>query len=117
MDYSVNAFQAKIQDLAGQHFPTSEPELQEANPLQLKMRIVLSSDLFIDIFQSKERIAFALIKETERVFGIDNLNGWHRHPSGGVKQHEIIEEPTLEEIFSEIKSATAKHGFLSEKSR
>ena len=51
------------------------------------------------------------------MFGIDNLNGWHRHPSGGVKQHEIIEEPTLEEIFSEIKSATAKQGFLSEKSR
>ena len=119
MDYSVNAFQAKVQDLAAQHFPTSEPELQEANPFRLKMRIVLSSDLFIDIFygKSKERIAFALIKETERVFGIDNLNGWHRHPSGGVKQHEIIEEPTLEEIFSEIKSVTAKQGFLLEKSR
>jgi len=86
MDFSVDAFQAKVQDLAGQYFPTSKPELQEANPLRLEMRIVLSSDLFIDIFYgvSKKRIDFAVIKATERIFGIDNLNGWHRHPFGGV---------------------------------
>ena len=116
MDFSVDAFQAKVQDLAGQYFPTSKPELQEANPLRLEMRIVLSSDLFIDIFYgvSKKRIDFALIKATERIFGIDNLNGWHRHPFGGVKRHEAIEEPTLEEVFSEIKSVTAEQGFLSE---
>lgn len=116
MDFSVDAFQAKVQDLAGQYFSTSKPELQEANPLRLEMRIVLSSDLFIDIFYgvSKKRIDFALIKATERIFGIDNLNGWHRHPFGGVKQHEAIEEPTLEEVFSEIKSVTTEQGFSSE---
>jgi len=117
MSSSVGEFQTKVQDLVGQYFPASEPELQETNPLRLKMRIVLSSDLFIDIFygKSKERIAFALIKQTERVFGIDNLNGWHRHPPGGGKEHEIMEEPTLEEIFSAIKSVTAEQGFLEER--
>ena len=63
---------------------------------------------------TKKRIDFALIKATERIFGIDNLNGWHRHPFGGVKQHEAIEEPTLEEVFSEIKSVTTEQGFSSE---
>ena len=115
-DYSVDAFQAKVQDLAAQRFPASEPEVQEANRLRLKMRIVLSSDMFIDVFYgaSKKRIDFALIKATERIFGIDNLNGWHRHPFGGVKQHEAIEEPTLEEVFLEIKSVTAEQSFLPE---
>ena len=119
MDSSVDAFQAKVQDLAGQHFPTSKPELQEANPLRLKMRVLLSSDLFIDIFYgvSKKRIDFALITVAERIFGIDNLNGWHRHPFGGVKRHEVIEEPTLEEIFSEIKKVTVEQGLLREGSR
>ena len=119
MNSSVDAFQAKVQALAEQHFPTSKPELQEASPLRLKMRILLSSDLFIDIFYgvSKKRIDFVLIKATERIFGIDNLNGWHRHPFGGVKQHEAIEEPTLEKIFSEIKSVTVEQSFLSKELR
>ena len=113
-DYSVDAFQAKVQDLAGQHFPTSEPEVQEANRLRLKMRIVLSPDMFIDVFYgvSKKRIDFALIKAADRVFGIDNLRGWHRHPFGEVEQHEAIEEPTLEEIFLEIERVTKEEGFV-----
>ena len=119
MDSSVAVFQEKVQDLAGQYFPTSKSELQEATPLRLKMRIMLPSNLFIDIFYgvSKKRIDFALIKATERIFGIDNLNGWHRHPFGGVKQHEAIEEPTLEEIFSETKTVTTERGSLLEELR
>lgn len=100
-NYSVDAFQAKVQDLAGQHFPTSEPEVQEANRLRLKMRVVLSSDMFVDIFYgvSKKRIDFALVKAADRVFGIDNLREWHCHPVGEVEQHEAIEEPTLEDLL------------------
>ena len=119
MSSSVEAFQAKVQNLALQHFSTSKLEFQEANALRLRMRIILSSNLFIDVFYgvSKERIDFALIKETERIFGIDNLNGWHRHPFGAVEQHQAIKEPTLEKIFSEIKSVTAKQGLLKGGSR
>jgi len=119
MNSSVEAFQAKVENLAGQHFPTSKLELQEVNPLRLKMRIILSSNLFIDIFYSvsKERIDFALIKETERIFGIDNLNGWHRHPFGAVEQHQAVKRPTLEKIFSEIKNITAKQGLSKEGAR
>jgi len=42
-DYAVDAFQAKVQGLADYYFPVSDPEVQEANRLRLKMRIVLSS--------------------------------------------------------------------------
>ena len=113
-DYSVDAFQTKVQDLGGQHFPTSKPEVQEANRLRLKMRVVLSSDMFIDVFYgaSKKRIDFALVKAADRVFGIDNLRGWHRHPFGEVEQHEAMEEPTLEEIFLEIERVTKEQGFV-----
>ncbi|MCK4598787.1 ribbon-helix-helix domain-containing protein [Candidatus Bipolaricaulota bacterium] len=49
----------------------------EFNPLRLKMRIVFVPELFIDVFYSArtQRIDFALIEETERIFGVDNLNG------------------------------------------
>lgn len=85
----------------------SEWELQEFNPLRLKMRIMLSPDLFIDVFYSvrTQRIDFALIKERERIFGIDNLGGWHRHPFGEVERHRPIREPTLQGIFSEMLSS------------
>jgi hypothetical protein len=113
-DYAVDAFQAKVQGLADYCFPASDPEVQETNRLRLKMRIVLSSNMFIDVFYSasKKRIDFALIKVGNRVFGIDNLSGWHRHPFGEVEQHEAMKDPTLEEIFSEIKSVTTEQGFV-----
>lgn len=116
---SVKAFHAEVQRLAHQHFPRSKWELQEFNTLRLKMRIILSPELFIDVFYSvrTQRIDFALIKETERIFGIDNLNGWHRHPFGEVEQHQAIREPSLEEILSEIKKVTVEQGLLREGAR
>lgn len=102
---SVEAFRAEVHRLARRNFPDSEWEVGEQNPFRLKAHILLSPGLFIDIFYSARtrRIDFALIKGAERVFGIDNLNGWHRHPFGGVEQHQAIAEPGLAEIFSEIK--------------
>lgn len=114
---SVEAFRAEVYRLVRRNFPGSEWEVQEQNPFRLKARTLLSPGLFIDIFYSARtrRIDFALIRGTERVFGIDNLNGWHRHPFGGVEQHQAIAEPTLEAIFSEIKDVVVEKGLLRER--
>lgn len=116
---SVEAFRAEADRLAHRVFPGSEWKVQEHNPLRLKAHLLLSPGLFIDIFYSTrtQRASFALIKGGERVFGIDNLNGWHRHPFGSVEQHQAINEPDLAVIFSEIKAVIVEQRLLAEGSR
>jgi len=103
---SVEAFREEIHRLARLNFPESDWELHEQNPFRLKGRVWLSPGLFIEVFYSArtKRISFALLKGTKRIFGIDNLNGWHRHPFGEVERHQPIGEPSLQEIFMEIKN-------------
>lgn len=116
---SVEAFRAEVDRLAHRDFPGSEWKVQEQNPLRLKAHLLLSPGLFIDIFYSARtrRISFALIKGAERVFGVDNLNGWHRHPFASVEQHQAIAEPDLAAIFSEIKGVIVEQRLLAEGGR
>lgn len=60
--------------------------------------------MFIDVFYSmrKKRVDFALIREEKRIFGIDNLQGWHRHPLKAPERHVKIREPSMRDIFSEF---------------
>lgn len=111
---SVEAFREEIQSLARRNFPDSEWEVHEQNPFRLKARVLLSPGLFIEVFYSPRtrRISFALLKGTKRIFGIDNLNGWHRHPFGEVERHQPIREPSLQEIFMEIKDIVVSQGLL-----
>ena len=104
MKLSVNEFYHEVQRLAGEYFPTATPETQEINLFRLKMRLVLSPMLFIDIFYGarKRRIDFALIKERKRIFGIDTLGGWHRHPLDKPEHHEPIKQMSLQEIISQL---------------
>ena len=111
---SVEAFREEIHRLARRNFPDSEWEVHEQNPFRLKARVLLSPGLFIEVFYSPRtrRISFALLKGRERIFGIDNLNGWHRHPFGEVERHQPIGEPSLQEIFMEIKDVVVSRELL-----
>jgi hypothetical protein len=104
MKLSVNEFYHEVQKLAKEYLPAAKIETREINPFRLKMRLVLSPALFIDIFYGagKRRIDFALIKERKRIFGIDNLAGWHKHPVGEPDRHESVKEMSLQEIFSQF---------------
>lgn len=104
MSLSVEAFYEKLQSLVQQHFPTAKLEPKEINPLRLKVRIILSEMVFIDVFygRRKNRVDFALIREERRIFGIDNLQGWHRHPLEAPESHVKMKEPSMEDIFTEL---------------
>ena len=104
MNLSMKDFYHQIQKLAGEYFPAAKLETQEINRFRLKMRITLSSTSFIDIFYGvrKTRIDFALVKEGKRIFGIDNLSGWHRHPLNEADCHEFIKEMSFQEICSQL---------------
>lgn len=61
--------------------------------------------MFIDIFYNpkNDRTDFALIHNTQRIFGYDNLGGWHRHPAESPESHISCDEPPLEQVFQEMK--------------
>jgi hypothetical protein len=69
----------------------------------IKLRVDLDEHRFIDVFFNarNQRVDLAVIGDGERVFGYDNLGGWHRHPRGAPERHEACAEPSLEAFVRE----------------
>ncbi len=107
MELSTKEFRDRIEKLSKTHFPDTEIQIREYSKFRIKLRLVLSVDLFVEIFYASQtgKASFALIEENERIFGIDNLGGWHRHPLGKSTNHVDIAKPELYEIFESLKSA------------
>ena len=53
-----------------------------------------------------ETIAFALIKNEKRIWGIDkdNIRGWHIHPLNNPEQHDSIQSLTIFDIIDLLKN-------------
>lgn len=76
-------------------------------------RIILEKDIFLEVYYNAvtETIAFALIKDHQRIWGIDrdNIRDWHIHPLDDPTNH-ISTEPlsvsniveTLARIWEEV---------------
>jgi hypothetical protein len=65
----------------------------------------MAEELFIEVYYNDEnrRQSYALVSKGERVFGCDNLFGWHYHPRENPEQHDFCQkEPPLEEIFTKL---------------
>ena len=60
----------------------------------LKLRVHLGTVAFVEIFFNAEtgKTSFALIKDRQRIFGVDNTRGWHTHPFGNPESHHPCEE-------------------------
>jgi hypothetical protein len=54
--------------------------------------------------------AFALVKDAERVWGIDydNVRGWHLHPVDAPSRHVAIEPQSVSAIVRQLGHALAK---------
>jgi len=75
----------------------------------VKGRIFLENNFFLQVYFNArtETIAFALIKEEKRVWGIDfdSIRGWHLHPVENPDDHVIIEPKTIREIIVHLTKA------------
>jgi hypothetical protein len=64
-------------------------------------------DLFVRCFfnQPTQTIAFALIEEGQRIWGIDrdNQRGWHLHPIDNPKDHIVIDPLSVSEIVARLR--------------
>ena len=65
------------------------------------------TDLFVRFFlnQHTQTIAFALIEEGQRIWGIDrdNRRGWHLHPIDNPKDHIVIDPLSVSEIVARLR--------------
>ena len=70
------------------------------------IRMHIDANSFIDIYCNTEngRFDFSLIRIGKRIFGYDNLSGWHYHPADNPECHIYCEEPDMRQIFEEIAS-------------
>jgi hypothetical protein len=70
----------------------------------LKVRAIVNENIFVNVFYnaSTRKYSYALIKDGKRIFGYDNLKGWHKHPFEDPNNHLKCDEPTLEDIFKEV---------------
>ena len=72
----------------------------------LSLRIIINEETFVDVYFNEEtqRTDYALIHKGERVYGVDNLKGWHCHPFQAVEQHLPCPEPSVQEVFEKVKA-------------
>jgi hypothetical protein len=104
---SIEAFEEQLLYGLRKYVPGGNLEIVEKSIMRLKARYHIGISLFIDIFYAIRtgKISFAVVKEGERVFGIDNLGSWHCHPFRKPQNHVPVDEPSIEEIVSQCASA------------
>ena len=71
-------------------------------------QIFLADKIFLEVYYNEvtETIAFALIKDGKRIWGIDrdNIRDWHIHPLNNPEHHESIQSLTIFEIIERLKN-------------
>jgi hypothetical protein len=72
----------------------------------VKGRVHLREERFVQIYFNERTgtIAFALIEEGRRVWGMDHdaLRGWHEHPLSAPETHRNVKAKTVAEIVQAL---------------
>lgn len=108
--YDIQKFLEKFNILCKRFFPEAEIKIIFQRLIHIKIRVILNSKLFMDVYfnSSNNRFSFALIKNNKRVFGIDNLAKLHYHPLNNPEKHIPVKNLTINEIFKMHKEAVKK---------
>lgn len=103
MKLSVEDFHKELVFILRKYLPSSDVEVVEMNMLRYKVRIHIAASFFIDVFYAfrTQKVSFAVVQKGDRIFGIDNLHGWHNHPFDKPEDHIQIAEPSIEAIVGE----------------
>lgn len=78
----------------------------KAEGLILSGRVMFRKSMFLEVYYNEitETIAFALIEEQRRIWGIDkdNIRDWHIHPLDDPTKHTGIEPLSVSEIIETL---------------
>jgi hypothetical protein len=102
----LSQFEDRVRREAANIFSEASLAINEKRKYLLKIRLELGERTFIDIFYNpkNDRSDLALIHNSQRIFGYDNLGGWHHHPAEEAKSHIPCDEPSIGQVFQEMKS-------------
>jgi len=102
----LSQFEGRIRRAVAAIFPHAPFSVVERRIYLLKARIALGETTFVDIFYNpkNDRTDLALIHNNRRIFGYDNLAGWHRHPAEDPTSHIPCDEPSIDQVLQEMKN-------------
>jgi hypothetical protein len=105
-EQQLDRFEIQVRRDVAAIFPEAVVSVTAKGRYRLKIRIEIGQDVFIDIFYNphNDRTDFSLIRKSRRVFGYDNLGGWHQHPVEEPDSHTLCSEPPLSLILQEMKT-------------
>lgn len=71
-----------------------------------KIKAVIEKDTFINIFYNAETLkySFALIKNNQRIFGVDNTKKWHIHTFEEPESHSESGSISLSDFLRILES-------------
>lgn len=94
-------FSKHVIDVCSRHDFIQGIEIQILDEPVVKIKAVVSDDVFINIFYNAETVkySFALIKNGRRIFGADNARRWHIHPFDNPDNHKEINDISLAEFL------------------
>ncbi len=104
---NISEFQHRIFEISLSSAICDIPIVRRISPTSINLRVDLIVGGFIDVFFNQEtgRVAFAFIKDDERIFGADNTGGWHIHPFNDPTQHVPLPlAMSFEEFVKQIES-------------
>ena len=91
----------------------------EQTQATVTVHLTIGADLFVQAFlgESSQRLSFALVGQSGRLYGRDREYGtWHRHPFGQPEQHELTPEgmstQTLTQFMAEVEQILVEHDLL-----
>lgn len=83
------------------------PAVRRLTSTSISLRVSIASGGFVEAFYNEQTgtMAFAFVREGQRVFGADNTGGWHIHPFSDPGQHDPRTDPmSFGEFVAEIES-------------
>lgn len=102
----IYKFLKELQAVIIKYFPDSSIDYIIKTSKSLKVNITIKKGIFVAVrYNSRNsRTDFALIEYDKRIFGYDNLKHWHYHPFNDPESHIDCDEPSIEKVFTEIRS-------------
>jgi len=106
MAKTLKGFLDEVRRTAQSAFPKAAFDYTIIRLTHLNLRIDINKETFVDVYFNEEtqRTDYALIYEGARVYGVDNLKGWHYHPFQAVEQHLPCPEPSVQEALERMKA-------------
>lgn len=105
MNKTLEGFLGEVRKAARLVFPEAALDYTIVRLTHLGFRIIINKETFVDVYFNEEtqRTDYALIHKGERVYGVDNLKGWHYHPFQAVERHLPCPEPSVQEVFEKMR--------------